>query len=342
MIESLPRAACAEWDAYVDGRPEATCYHRSGWTIVAERAYGLFARRLVSRAGRAAPVRGVLPLFVVPRPGERYVTTGIFGAYGPILADDADAEAELLAAAKRFTDEQGARYLHIKALGDGPAPPGLRRQDIWEMARLSLEGGRERVWKSFKSSIRAAVRQAESFGLTLRSGPEELDSFYDVLAENMLRLGSPIYGKRLMREVLAAFGDRADIVTLWAGDRAISGALTLADNGVMYVPFASSRAAYFPWRPNNLLYWRLMERACAASLKTLDFGSSLRGSGPFAFKLGWGAERVPIASYIYARTQETPRLDPGTPAVQAGIRLWKRLPRALADAAGPWVCRFMV
>jgi serine/alanine adding enzyme len=341
MIELLPRAACAEWDAYVDRHPEATCYHRSAWTIVAERAYGLRVRRLVSRAGPGWPVRGVLPLIVVPRPLHRYITTGIFGAYGAILVDGAAAEAELIAEARRITDEERACYLHIKALGDGPAPFGMRRKDVWVTAMLSLEGGAERVWKRFRSSIRAAIRQGLRFGFSLRGGTEELPSFYDVLAENMHRKGAPIYGKKLLSEILETFGDQADIVTLWADDRPVSGALILAFNGVMYVPFASSRAAYLRGRPNNLLYWRIIERACAAGLKTLDFGSSLRGTSALAFKLGWGASILPVASYVYARTRQEPRLDPSAKAVQAGIRLWRRLPRSLADAAGPWVCRFM-
>jgi CelD/BcsL family acetyltransferase involved in cellulose biosynthesis len=132
-----------------------------------------------------------------------------------------------------------------------------------------------------------------------------------------------------------------DIVTLWVDGRPISGAMTLAHRDVMYVPFASSRAAYFPLRPNNLLYHRLIERACAAGLSTFDFGSSIRGASTFAFKTGWGAQPVPVISYVYTRAQKKPRLDAGAPSIQAGVRLWQRLPRTLADAAGPWICRLM-
>jgi hypothetical protein len=209
MIEAMAPSMNAEWDAYVDRHPLSTCYHLSGWGVVAERAYGLRARLLISRAGPGLPVRGGLPLFVVPRPFHRYVTTGIFGAYGPILADDAAAAEELVHEARRFTDRERAKYLHIKALDGGPVPSGMTPRHVWSTAMLSLAGGQERVWKGFKSSIRAAVRQALRAGITLRSGHGELDAFYDVLAENMHRKGSPIYGRRLMREILGA------LVTAW-------------------------------------------------------------------------------------------------------------------------------
>ncbi len=342
MIETLPADVCKEWDEYVSNRPDATCHHLSGWTKVARRAYGLQATLLVSRAAPGRAIRGVLPLVVVPRPFGRYVTTGLFGAYGPVLGDDEEAMVELLDGALRFTDARDALYLHVKALGDAPMPAGFRRHDVWAIGRLPLEGGADGVWRSFKSSIRAAVRQALKNDFELRTGAGQLEPFYDVLAENMHRKGSPIYGTKFMRGLMEVFASRADVLTLWKDSQPVAGALVIAFNGAMYVPFASARPAYFPLRPNNLLYWRIIERACAAGLRMLDFGSSLRDSSTLAFKRHWGAVVEPVASYLYCRTDRVPLLTASSPAVQAGVRLWERLPRFAADALGPAICRLMV
>lgn len=343
MIELAEGGIVArEWDAYVGAHPEATLYNLSGWGPVARRAYGVHDYLLVSRAHPGAPVRGGLTLFVVSRLFTRYVTTGVFGAYGPILADDDDVRAELLDAARRFTDQQHAGHLHVKMLGEIPTPAGFARNDIWVTAMLPLAGGSQAVWKRLRKSIRAAVRQAERAGLEVRWGHGELDAYYDVLADNMHRKGSPIYGKRFMRELVESFGDRADVITLWLGAQPISGALTIAFNGVMYVPFASSRAPYFRLRPNDLLYWRIIERAAERGLHTFDFGSSMRDTTTLDFKRHWGSLVQPVTSYVYTRGAEQPVLAPSTPAVKAVVRLWKTMPRPAADALGPVVTRFIV
>jgi len=344
MIEIVTPSAstAAEWDAYVSTQKNATVHHLSAWTTIAERVYDLRARLLVARDAPGAPVRGVLPLVTVPRPLGRYLTTGLFGAYGPILADDDVARHELLAAAKRCVGEDGASYLHLKSLGDGPTPEGFDRYDLWVTAFLSLEGGPDSLWRRIPGTIRTAVRHGLRSELELRTGRDQLEPFYEVLAENMHRKGAPIYGLRFMSALLDALGPRADVMTLWSGRTAISGALTIAYGDVMYVPFASSLAAYFPLRPNNLLYWRIMERACDAGLRVFDFGTSLIGTTTLGFKLGWGAVVHPAPSYVYARTSDPPTLTADSPSARAGVALLKTLPRMVTDLIGPSISRLIV
>ena len=87
IIEELTPSANREWDAYVEAHPDANCYHLRAWKTAAESAYGIEAPFLVARESGGGPVRGVLPLFVIRAgPGSAYLTTGLFGAYGPVLA----------------------------------------------------------------------------------------------------------------------------------------------------------------------------------------------------------------------------------------------------------------
>jgi len=64
-----------------NGHQRATLYDLYAWKNVAERAYGIDASFLVARDGAGERIRGVLPLFRVPRPGSPYLTNGLFGAY---------------------------------------------------------------------------------------------------------------------------------------------------------------------------------------------------------------------------------------------------------------------
>jgi len=338
IVDELTGSEAPAWDAYVDAHPRANCYHLRAWKTAAEAAYGIEAPFLVARERSGGPVRGVLPLFVIrSAPGSAYLTTGLFGAYGPVLADDDAAGEALVAAAVARARASNARYVSLKAVGDEPRARGFAAVDRWVVARLPLHLDPDVLWRGFRDKTRNAVREGQRSGLAVRAG--ELDGFYDVLAENMHRKGAPIYGRELFGELVRALGDRAEVVSLATGGRTVSGALVIRFRGVATVPFASSRPSSFHLNPNNLLYWEIISRACRAGLHTLDFGRSLRDSSALAFKLGWGARTE--AQPIYVRTVRgaAPRFDVTAPAVRLLVRLWRSLPRSFADALGPQICR---
>jgi len=186
---------------------------------------------------------------------------------------------------------------------------------------------------------RNLVRKARELGLTARAGVEDAGSFYDVLAHNMHHKGAPIYGRRWIEEVVASFRDACEVVTVHHEGRCVAGAVTLSFNGVITVPFASSRPDALPLGPNTLLYWDIIARACGAGLRLLDMGTSLRDSSALRFKLHWGARTMPRSILVRALRGKPPAIDARSPLVRVAVALWQRLPRVWADALGPEVCR---
>lgn len=331
-IARAPAVALADsamaWDAYVSRHPDATLYHLFAWKEVAESAYGMRAPFLVARNTEDGAIRGVLPLVRVPRPFAPYLTTGLFGSYGPLLADDARCARALIEEARRRVDEGGASFLHLKLLGSAPDHCGLARHDVWVTAQLDLGPRPEDLWARLRPSMRTAIRHAERARLVVEHGSDRFDEFYDVLSENMLRKGAPIYGRRFMRALLEALGPRGDIVLLRHEGRAVTGALIAWFNGALHAPFVSSRPAAFHLRPNNLLYWELAKRALSMGLHTLDFGSSMRGSTCLRFKESWRPRVEPIASYVYASRGAAPSLAPvDSTAIKTVVKVWSGLPQ---------------
>ena len=338
IIEELDPAAAQEWDAYVASKADANCYHLHGWRAVGERGYGLRAPFLAARARPRGELLGVLPLFFVEGALSRgYATTGLFGAYGRVLCESEEIGRALVEEASRRAARAGLGSLRCKALGDEPCAPGFTPLPHWVVATLPLPATADQAWDGLRGKVRNCIRKARRFGFEVQDG--EVAGFYDVLAENMHRKGSPIYGLRLMRALVSAFGPAAGVITLRHEGRIVSGAVTLAFQGVVTVPFASSRPGSFHMNPNNLLYWEIISRACAAGLHTLDFGRSLRDSTPLDFKLGWGAVTTPQPLLVRTLRGRAPRIDAETPLVRGLTALWQRLPRKLADLLGPWVCQ---
>jgi FemAB-related protein (PEP-CTERM system-associated) len=335
VIEELSKLTEPVWDAYVDAHPQANCYHLRAWKTAAEEAYGFETPFLLARDRGEGRVRGALPLFAA----GGYLTTGLFGAYGPVLADDASIADALVAAAIEHTRSRKARFLVVKAVGLQPPAAGFEPLDHWVIARLALAGDPQTVWTRFRDKTRNAIRKGQRSGLEVRVGPQCLDGFYDVLAENMHRKGAPIYGRLLFDKLLRCLGERGEIVTLEHGGRTVSGALVIRFGDVVTVPFASSRPGTFHLNPNNLLYWEIISRSCRAGARTLDFGRSLRDSTALAFKLGWGATTEAQPMFVRALRGAAPRFDVAAPSIRFLTGVWRSLPRNLADALGPAVCR---
>jgi FemAB-related protein (PEP-CTERM system-associated) len=342
VVELLAREEASSWDDYVAQHPDATLYHLHAWQEIAERAYGLSTAFLVARGVAGGPIRGVLPLFRIPRPTAPYLTTGLFGAYGRILADDDSYARALLTAATQRVDLGDAAYLHLKVLGGVPEHLPLQRHDEWVTVRRDLEASDEALFRSLSSSMRAKIRHAERAGLTVQRGREHVGAFYDVLSANMRRKGAPIYGKRFFEVLLESLGDRAEVVTLRHEGRAVSGAVVAWTHRTAYVPFVSSLPSAFPLRANNLLYWEIMRLARTVGARSLDFGSSLRDSSSLQFKTSWGATVEPVGSFVYAGGGAQPVLVPRVSVVaRAGVRLLEWLPRPLYEAIGPGICRWI-
>jgi FemAB-related protein (PEP-CTERM system-associated) len=338
MRVEVLRRDTREWTSYVDGHPRGNVYHLPVWRAVAERAYGLRAPHLLVRDEPGA-IRGVLPLFMVPGLAGGYVTNGLFGSYGRILCDGEEAGQALLDEARRITRASGARYLMLKALDDEPLARGFVWRDRCVIARLPLDPDPDEVWRRLRSEVRRCVRKAQRGGLELRVGPENLRAFYDVLAENMHRKGTPIYGFPVLRELCAALGDRAEVVVAFAGGEALAGAVAVYHRGVAYTPFASSRERALPLSPNNLVNWEVIRRACMRGMAVMDFGRSPRDSGGLAYKLGWGAEVTPQPFLVEAVRGVAPALDVEAPWVRRLTGIWRGLPRFAADALGPRIYR---
>jgi FemAB-related protein (PEP-CTERM system-associated) len=340
VIEELDPAAAPEWDDYVARKEGANCYHLHGWRTAGERGYGLRAPFLAARARQRGELLGVLPLFFVrSSPLRGYATTGLFGAYGPVLADDSEISGLLLREACRRARDAGLASLRFKGLGDEPGARGFVPLDHWVVARLPLWSSPDQAWAAIRGKERNLVRKAREHGLEVRRGSDQLPAFYDALAANMHHKGAPIYGQRWIEEVVRSFGEAAEVVTVHHRGRCVAGAVTLTFKGVITVPFLSARPEALPLRPNVLLVWDLIARGCGQGLGTLDLGTSLRGSSSLSFKLHWGCRVEPRSILVCPLRGGPPALDVQSPMVRAGVALWQRLPRAWADALGPQVCR---
>jgi len=212
--------------------------------------------------------------------------------------------------------------------------------DLYVTFRKAISADHDANLKQIPRKQRRMVRQGEKLGLSHRTGPQELDTVWELYAESVHRLGTPVYPRRWFRTLQEVFGHRCHCLTVWHEERPVAGVLTFFFKDQVLPYYAGSLAAYRSLAPNDFMYWQLMQISAERGVRLFDFGRSKRGTGAFDFKVHWGFEPAPLP-YLYHVPGGGPRpqVNPAAPAFRRKVEMWKRLPLAVANRLGPWIIR---
>jgi FemAB-related protein (PEP-CTERM system-associated) len=334
-------ALAAAADAFVLGRRDGTPFHRPAWLTAVARATGNRAHMLAA-VGPSARIVGLLPLHHVHSRlfGQALVSSG-FAVDGGLLADDPVARVALAAAAQRLSADLGGLSVELRG-GESPgAGWASNSQDHLGFIR-PLAADDESELLAIPRKHRAELRKALA-NPTLRAehGREARHQrhHYRIYAESVRNLGTPVFPARLFRDVMAAFGEDADITTIFEGDRPVSSVLSLYHNGHVMPFWGGGLADARRLRSNELMYYRLMGHARTRGYAHFDFGRSKADSGQAAWKKSFGFEPRPLTYHRWGGSGADRDINPNNPKYQRRIDLWKRLPLPVANLIGPLISR---
>ncbi|VXC92082.1 FemAB family XrtA/PEP-CTERM system-associated protein [Sphingomonas sp. AX6] len=324
--------------AHIDGTP----FHLPEWVVAVARGCDQVAHYLIAERADGE-LAGVLPLTEVHSPlfGRALVSSG-FAVGGGVLASDPGAVAPLVDAAWALAERLSCPTLELRG---GALPQG----DGWHRDQTSYLGFARDLAADDDTELleiprkqRAEVRRSLGFELTVEtgSGPHQRDDNYAVYAESVRNLGTPVFPKRLFAEVLNAFGDCADILTVRREGRAIASVLSLYWRGTVYPYWGGGTAQARALRANDRMYYALMCDARGRGCTRFDFGRSKVGTGAAAFKRNWGFTGEPLAYAKRAADGEQPReINPLSPKYRLKVAAWQKLPLGLANRIGPWIAK---
>ena len=226
-----------EWDEFVNQSPDASGYHDHRWRRVFENAFGHETDYLVARAEEQ--IVGVLPL-VIMRSWlfGRFMVSLPFVNYGGALGDAPAVRALVETAVERCRARRLA-YLELRHVSRRFPEYPVRQHKVAML--LALEPNETSMWKRLDHKVRNQVRKAEKSGLRAEAGGAELVAdFYDVFAENMRDLGTPVYSRRFFEQMLAQFPGSVETVLVRLGDKAVAGAISYSHHERLEVPWACS------------------------------------------------------------------------------------------------------
>jgi len=339
VASRVPHRSEALVRAFVEGHPLARAYHDPLFLRVLRRGAGLACETFAARREGSGELIGILPVALTQSLLlGTYATSLPHVNYGGALVSDEAALRPLLRAAWAWARARGARHLILRQTGDRPLP-GLAATHGKETLLLPIPGGGpDALFKVIGSKTRNLVRKAEKGGFTVETdGPGALTAFHDAYAEGMRDLGTPSLPRSFFHALREEAGAAVELhIARSAEGRVAGAALSLRFRDAVEVPWASTRRRYKSSAANMLLYWHMMRRAALQGARVFDFGRSTPGSGPYQFKLQWGARPEGLPWYFMAPGGRAPTGDlaPTNPKFALAIRAWKRLPLGVARALG--------
>jgi CelD/BcsL family acetyltransferase involved in cellulose biosynthesis len=333
--------AAVEWDAYVDGHPDATPYHRSAWRRIFGEGLGYAAHPLLARDETGRPA-GILPLFRVRGlAGSRLVAVPFRDRGGPLADDEAGVRA-LIAEAARLTRERDCRALVLKATRPYPVEvaeaAGLVRTDHWVHSSLALEGSEKQAWHDLGGKTRNMIRQARNHGLECSVVTGEADAAARWRALHLAtqrRLGVPPFPAAFFAAMLRELGPagRLELLEVRRGREAAAATLLLFHRTTCIYGYSASTEEGQRLRANDLMLFEAMSLARRRGVKTFDLGSdSPCQESLLFFKRKWGAVQATIPTYTLGGTSMPP--DSSSARYTLARNALRLLPSPLFDAVG--------
>ena len=329
-------------EAFVQGHPQATVFHRPGWLLASAAGTGNRAHALV--AERGGELTAYLPLTEIHSPlfGRMLASSG-FAVGGGLLTESPKQGSAMFTALEELALRLSCPAVELRG-GELPA-----RRAGWTIKLDShcgfiqpLAADDEAQLLQIPRKQRAEVRKglAGDLTITVGSGPAERAAHYAVYAESVRNLGTPVFPAALFDAVLNEFGEAADILTVWNGAAPVASVLSLYHDGAVLPYWGGGTHAARRLRANDRMYYALMLHARRRGCSRFDFGRSKTHSGAYDFKRNWGFEPEPLSYAQWTAPGAAARdADPTSARHSARIALWKRLPLRLTNWVGPMIAR---
>jgi FemAB-related protein (PEP-CTERM system-associated) len=344
-LRTLTAADAPRWDAFVRATPQATFFHLSAWQRILTEIFGHRTHYLYIERDDTRDILAILPLAEVKSLLFGHALTALpFCVYGGIAAaaDNnnlaAQAQAILETEADALARRLGVQHLEYRNLT--PRHPDWPQQNLYVTFRKEIHPDPDANLLAIPRKQRAMVRKGIKNGL-IGHLDDNLDRFFPVYADNVLRHGTPALPKRYFERLRAEFGPDCEILTVTEPDgQVLSSVLTFYFRDEILPYYAGDYPRARELAANDFKYWELMRRACERGCTLFDYGRSKIGTGPWHFKKNWGCEPQPLAyEYRLYKRDNIPQNNPMNPKYRLFIAAWKRLPVSVANTLGPYIVR---
>lgn len=224
LVRPFSMSDSARWDEFVQAHPEGSFFQQTAWKRAIENTFRYESCYLIAEHGQT--ITGVLPLFYVSDwlAGRRLISAPL-GVYGGICAADEESRERLLDAAKQESVARGVDFLELRNR-HSKIDDGFHHNSLYSTFTCSLTPDLDANLKRLPRDTRYMIRKAEKAELRVERGAHLKDEFYNLFAQSMHRLGTPVQPRSLFENLQHEFGSAMEFITVYSGSKAVSGVIT--------------------------------------------------------------------------------------------------------------------
>lgn len=324
------------WDEFVRSHPHGCLWHSSAYLKVIAEAFRYIPYYLCAEEN--GKVVGILPLFaassLITRQ-SRLISVPVSSWCG-VIGNNSETVSLLITKAQKLADELEVDYLELRQMEK--IGQDLAEKKTYVTFRYDLEAGSEVIWKEMNRKTRGSIRKAIKSDLKVEFDCGKVDLFYNIYLKRVRNLGSPPYSREFFIKLENSFGKDALITLVRKDGKIVCACFSIIYKDTLHALLAGVEKKYLPLNPYSLMYWRLIEYACAQKLKWYDFGRSQKGTSSYNFKNNWGFPETQLYYQYYLRKRETmPQLETGSHWTGLFQKTWRMMPMPVVRKIGPWV-----
>lgn len=294
------------WDDFIMKHPESTIFHHSAWAQVLRDRYKCSPTYYVLESDRGE-ILAAAPFFRIQSPltGKRLSCLPCSEYCFPLAYDQEDLR-ELVATVREEVDSGRLSYLEVRGWPDLVAPEelDLKEHPYYLTHVASLDNDLERLRSRFDHDARYGLKRAEKSQLSVRvaESEDDLKEFHRLTTATRRRLGLLPWPYRFSRAIYRhiIMPGHGFLLLAELHGKVVACSMYFCFKDTVTQKFNTSDKKYSQYRPNHLIIWNAMERACQEGYRRFDFGvSNPENQGLVAFKRHWGTEERVFPYYYY-------------------------------------------
>jgi FemAB-related protein (PEP-CTERM system-associated) len=330
-VRTLDRADIERWDA----TDAATFFHRAGWMLVLERAFGHRAHFLYAEDNGI--IVAILPLAEVKSLLFGYSLSSLpFCVYGGIVADTEEAAELLRAEACSLAENLQVDALELR--NKHSSKSGWPAKELYFTFKKTIDPDDDVNLKAIPNRQRAMIRKGIKEGLA-SEWDDGTQRIYAVYSESVRNLGTPVFAENYLRILREVFGSDCSVLMITHEGHDVAGVMNFYfKNEVLPYYSGSTGNSRYIKGVNHFMYWELMRRSREQEFSVFDFGRSKAGTGPYSFKKNFGFDPQPLPyEYYLVKSSSVPDINPLNPKYRLMVNTWTKLPLPIANFIGPFV-----
>ena len=324
------------WDAYVAKVCSANNYHYAIWLQIIKAQFG-HEGIIWAAFDEQSRIIGGIPLVIFSsKLFGRYGVSVPYFNYGGVLSEFFNVAQQLISSISVLCEQFNLRHIEVRCMQQGLLPNGNCSSKKASLI-LALPNSQSQFEQQLGAKVRAQYKKALEHRPQFSLGKSELlNDFYEVFAQNMRDLGTPVYAKGWFARLLEEPSLQCHIALVYMYGKPVSAGFLIGHGNMLEIPWASTVRKANGWNANMWMYRQILGFAIEEGYQFFDFGRSTQDAGTFKFKRQWGAE--PYSHYWYYLLPDggtMPGLNPDNPKYKLVINIWKKLPVWLTKIIGP-------